>query len=381
MSRSLKSPSETTVVVGMSGGVDSSVTALLLKQQGYRVIGMFMKNWEEKDENGVCTSTKDFEDVERVCDQLDIPYYGVEFVKEYWDGVFKNFLEEYRAGFTPNPDILCNREIKFNVFMKKALSLGADFLATGHYAQNLVIDGENRLVKGTDPGKDQTYFLYTLKKEILEKVLFPIGHLPKSEVRELARAHDLATHAKKDSTGICFIGERNFRQFLGQYLEAKPGNIKRLDGTVVGEHRGVAYYTLGQRKGLGLGGEGDCWYVVAKDPAANVVYVERGERHPALYADELTATEMTWVSGAPPAEMPFKCRAKARYRQQDQECVISMREDDRVRVEFTRPQRALTPGQSAVFYDGEICLGGGIIREVGPSYHERGKELPSDVIV
>jgi tRNA-specific 2-thiouridylase len=372
---------KTTVVVGMSGGVDSSVTALILKEQGYRVIGMFMKNWEEKDPNGVCRSSYEYEDVVRVCEKIDIPYYAVEFVKEYWDHVFLNFLAEYKAGYTPNPDILCNREIKFNVFLKKALSMGADYLATGHYAQNQLILGQSCLVKGKDEGKDQSYFLYTIKKEILNKVLFPIGHMEKPLVREIAKKYDLATHSKKDSTGICFIGERNFRQFLSQYLQAQPGKIKTLDGKTVGEHQGVAYYTLGQRKGLGLGGEGEAWFVVSKDPKTNTVYVERGEKHPALYSDYITATELTWVAGNPPSAESFRCRAKTRYRQKDQACTVSFLEGEKVRVDFDLPQRSVTPRQSVVFYDGEICLGGGMIEAAGPNYYEQNRPLPEGVTV
>lgn len=375
-----KPASETTVVVGMSGGVDSSVTAALLKEQGYRVVGLFMKNWEETDPSGACTAATDFDDVVRVCDRLEIPYYSVNFVKEYWDCVFEEFLREYRLGYTPNPDILCNREIKFKVFLEKALSIGADYLATGHYCQNLMIDGERRLVKGVDPGKDQTYFLYTLKRETLERVLFPIGHLPKSEVRAIAARYDLATKAKKDSTGICFIGERDFTKFLSQYVAVKPGDFRTLDGAVVGRHQGVAFYTLGQRKGLGLGGEGDRWFVVAKDPAKNVVFVERGERHPAMFCDELYAVEETWVAGAAPS-LPLRCLAKARYRQPDQECVVSRSEDGRLVVRFDQPQRAVTPRQSVVFYQGGVCLGGAVIERPGPSYLELGKTVPGDIVV
>lgn len=360
----------------MSGGVDSSVSALLLKQQGYRVIGLFMKNWDETDENGVCQATKDYEDVARVCEKLDIPYYSVEFVKEYWDRVFTRFIEEYKAGYTPNPDILCNREIKFSAFMDKALSLDADFLATGHYCRNLLVDGRHRLAKGLDPGKDQTYFLYTVNHRILSRVLFPIGDIQKGRVRELAREHGLPTHSKKDSTGICFIGERNFRPFLSRYIAIKPGEIRTLSGQVVGQHQGSAYYTLGQRKGLGLGGEGEPWFIVAKDPQKNILYVERGSRHPALYADYLIANELSWVDEHPPSALPFRCKAKVRYRQADQECTITEIADGQLRVEFAVPQRAISPGQSVVFYDGDICLGGGVIRTVGPSYFEQVKPLP-----
>ena len=374
----LSSNSQTTVVVGMSGGVDSSVTAAILREQGYRVIGLFMKNWEEKDENGVCNSSKEYADVVKVCEKLDIPYQSVEFVQEYWDNVFTRFLAEYKAGYTPNPDILCNREIKFNVFLNKALELGADKLATGHYCQNILQGDQPTLVKGLDQGKDQTYFLYTINQDILKKVLFPIGDLQKSEVREIARKYSLSTAAKKDSTGICFIGERNFRPFLSQYLASKPGDFRHLNGQIVGSHGGSAFYTLGQRKGLGLGGEGESWYVVQKDTEKNIVYVERGDEHPALYADYLVATELSWVSMGPPGPLPFHCRAKVRYRQEDQACRIIQIENENCRVEFDQPQRAITPGQSVVFYTGHTCLGGGVIREVGPSYSQRGFEkMPS----
>ncbi len=377
---SLTSNRDKTVVVGMSGGVDSSVTAALLREQGYRVIGMFMKNWEEKDENGVCQSSKEFADVVKVCERLDIPYYSIEFVQEYWDNVFTRFLKEYEQGYTPNPDILCNREIKFNAFLGKAMNLGADYLATGHYCQNILGENGPELVKGTDAGKDQTYFVYTLNRDILKNVLFPIGHIEKSEVRELARKYDLVTHDKKDSTGICFIGERNFKPFLSRYLETKPGEFKTLDGKSVGSHAGVAFYTLGQRKGLGLGGEGDAWFVVKKDSSKNIVYVERGEKHPALYSDELTANELSWVSQTAPTPLPFRCKAKVRYRQNDQDCTIISLNDGQIRVVFDEPQRAVTIGQSIVFYDKDRCLGGGVIRETGPSYFEMGKSLQPSLI-
>ncbi len=344
-----------TVVVGMSGGVDSSVSALLLKQAGYRVIGLFMKNWEEKDERGVCTSTKDYEDVVKVCETLDIPYYSVNFVKEYWDHVFTHFVEELKLGYTPNPDILCNREIKFKCFFEKALQLGADYLATGHYCQ---IQG-GTLLKGLDPLKDQSYFLYTLKNEVLEKVLFPIGHLEKTAVRALARDHGIPTAEKKDSTGICFIGKRDFKPFISQYISYQKGNFETLNGTIVGRHDGAAYYTLGQRKGLGVGGPGEAWFVVAKDIPRNVVVIEQGSDHPALYKQYLEATDITWV-GAPP-ELPFSCRAKIRYRQADQACTITKIEGDRLFVSFDQPQRSVTPRQSIVFYQGPLCLGGGMI--------------------
>lgn len=363
----------------MSGGVDSSVCAAVLKEQGYNVIGLFMKNWEEEDENGVCQASKEYADVERVCAKLDIPCYSVEFVREYRDQVFAHFLSEYEAGHTPNPDILCNREIKFKVFFNEAMRLGADYLATGHYCQNEVIDGKHQLVKGVDTGKDQTYFLYAINGEVLPKVLFPIGHLQKSEVREIAHKYDLATKDKKDSTGICFIGERNFKNFLSNYLAIKTGNFETLSGEVVGEHSGVAYYTLGQRKGLGLGGQGEPWFVVGKDITRNVVVVERGEFHPALYSDGLIATEVTWIGGELKSPLPLKLKAKVRYRQADQDCTITAYDGDKITVVFDIPQRAITPRQSIVFYDGDVCLGGAMIEAPFPSYHQSGRELPAQL--
>lgn len=344
----------------MSGGVDSSVTALLLKLQGYRVIGMFMKNWEEKDENGICQSSKEYEDVIRVCDQLEIPYYSVNFVKEYWDNVFSHFIKEFEQGYTPNPDILCNREIKFKVLLEKALELGADYLATGHYCRTGTLNGQPSLLRGVDPGKDQSYFLYAIQGQVLSKVLFPVGGLLKSEVRKIAKEHGLATSEKKDSTGVCFIGERNFKHFLSQYIHATPGNFETLDGKVMGRHDGVSYYTIGQRKGMGIGGAGDAWFVVGKDVARNIVFIEQGQDHKALYAPALIATEPTWISGGAP-EVPFTCTAKIRYRQEDQECTITKIEDGHIFVTFKEPQRAITPRQSIVFYEGDVCLGGGII--------------------
>jgi len=342
-----------TVVVGMSGGVDSSVCALLLKNQGYNVIGLFMKNWEEE---GPCQATQEFEDVVRVCEKLQIPYYSVNFVEEYRESVFTQFLEDYKSGLTPNPDILCNREIKFKVFLDKALALGADYLATGHYCR---LDADSRLLKGTDPDKDQSYFLHAVKQEAFRKVLFPLGHMHKKEVRELARLHGLATAEKKDSTGICFIGKRDFRPFLSQYVGIQPGNFETLSGEIVGRHDGSALYTIGQRKGMGLGGEGDAWYVVGKDTPRNVVLVERGANHPALFSSELTTREISWVA-EPPLSYPFRCTAKIRYRQQDTRCTLH----GSGHITFDEPQRAATPGQSAVFYQGDICLGGGVISSI-----------------
>ena len=364
-----------TVVIGMSGGVDSSVCAALLKEQGYKVIGLFMKNWEELDEHGVCQSSKEYADVISVCERLDIPYYSVDFIAEYRDQVFAHFVEEYKLGYTPNPDVLCNREIKFKVFFDKAMEMGADYLATGHYCQNGVVDGKHALIKGADPLKDQSYFLYTIKSEILEKVLFPVGNIPKTEVRKIAAKYDLATKEKKDSTGICFIGERNFKNFLSNYVTFTPGNFETLEGQIVGEHTGAVYYTLGQRKGLGLGGQGEPWFVVGKDMSRNVVIVERGEFHPHLYSDSLTATELSLVNGSWNKTLPFKCSAKIRYRQKDQPCTITKIEGDRVTVEFDTPQRAITPRQSVVFYDGDICLGGAMIENAGKTYYELNKPL------
>lgn len=350
-----------TVVVGMSGGVDSSVSALLLKQQGYHVIGMFMKNWEEKDATGICRSTQDFEDVVTVCQQLDIPYYSVNFVSEYREQVFSHFLSELKAGFTPNPDILCNREIKFGILLEKAIALGADYLATGHYCQIGECGTMPTLLKGNDPNKDQSYFLYTLNTTILKKVLFPVGHLPKPQVRRIAKEYDLATSAKKDSTGICFIGKRDFKEFVGQFIGYEKGNFENLKGEVIGQHDGIAFYTLGQRKGLGIGGPGEAWFVVAKDIARNVVIIEQGDDHPALYKEALIATELSWVTGFPPP-LPYTCTAKVRYRQTEQPCIIeTIDESGRARIQFLQPQRAVTPRQSIVFYDGDRCLGGGMI--------------------
>lgn len=346
-----------TVIVGMSGGVDSSVSALLLKQQGYRVIGLFMKNWEEKDGQGVCKSSREYEDVIAVCEAIGIPYYSVNFVEEYWNNVFTHFLEECRKGRTPNPDILCNREIKFKALFEKAKELGADYLATGHYCQTT----NGQLLKGNDPNKDQSYFLHAIDGSVLSQVLFPIGHLPKREVRAIAKAHNLPTAEKKDSTGICFIGKRDFKEFLGQYIAFTPGNFETPEGEVVGQHDGVAYYTIGQRKGLAIGGPGDAWYVVGKDISRNVVILAQGENHPSLFKQDLQATELSWISGSPP-KLPLACQCKIRYRQPDQPCLIESIEEGVAHVSFPIPQRAVTPQQSIVFYDGEICLGGGFIK-------------------
>lgn len=343
----------------MSGGVDSSVSAFLLKEQGYDVVGLFMKNWEEKNEEGICTSTSDYEDAACVCDLLKIPLYSVNFVKEYWDLVFSHFVDELKIGYTPNPDILCNKEIKFNVFFEKAKSLGADFLATGHYAQTL----NGALLKATDEAKDQTYFLYTLKESILKQVLFPVGHLRKPQVREIAKAAGISTHDKKDSTGICFIGKRDFKEFISQYIPYKKGNFETLNGNVIGTHDGAAYYTIGQRKGLGIGGQGDAWFVVNKDIERNVVIVEQGSDHPALYANRLLAKEATFVDGKFPLSLPYKCQAKVRYRQEQQECLIESMDQNHLIISFLKPQRAITPRQSIVFYQDDRCIGGALIEK------------------
>lgn len=375
-----------TVVVGMSGGVDSSVSALLLKEQGYNVIGMFMKNWEEKDANGICTSAQDYADVVSVCSKLDIPYYSINFVKEYWDQVFADCLEEFKAGFTPNPDILCNREIKFKVFLEKALELGADYLATGHYCQihkPTNLNGNEQeycLLKGAEHDKDQSYFIYTIKETALRKVLFPVGHLTKFQVRSIAEKHGLSTAQKKGSTGICFIGERDFKKFLTQYIAYHPGNFEDSSGKIIGQHHGISYYTIGQRRGLNIGGPGEAWFVVGKDIPRNVIIIEQGEKHPALYCDELTATDFSWISAIPleSHHFPLRCSSKIRYRQQDEPCTIISWNGVEGHVVFDNPQRAVTPRQSIVFYDGERCLGGAIIKNSGPSYAERGLSLSSD---
>ncbi|MBN9653783.1 tRNA 2-thiouridine(34) synthase MnmA [Halobacillus sp. GSS1] len=356
----MKDPKDTRVVVGMSGGVDSSVAALLLKEQGYDVVGIFMKNWDDTDENGVCTATEDYEDVIRVCNQLDIPYFAVNFEKQYWDKVFTYFLDEYKKGRTPNPDVMCNKEIKFKAFMDHAMSLGADYLATGHYAQVRENEGTYEMLRGVDHNKDQTYFLNQLSQEVLSKVMFPLGHLEKKEVRAIAEEHGLATAKKKDSTGICFIGERNFKEFLSEYLPAQPGNMETLDGEVKGKHDGLMYYTLGQRQGLGIGGAGDPWFVVGKNVTDNILYVGQGFHHDALYSDGLIASEATWTKGIVPTES-FTCTAKFRYRQEDSGVTVYPMEDGKWKVMFDEPERAITPGQAVVFYDGEVCLGGATI--------------------
>ncbi|MGQ7277016.1 tRNA 2-thiouridine(34) synthase MnmA [Brevibacillus thermoruber] len=363
----MKRPEDTRVVVGMSGGVDSSVTAYLLKQQGYDVIGIFMKNWDDTDEFGHCTAEDDFQDVRRVCEQIGIPYYTVNFEKEYMEKVFQYFLDEYKRGRTPNPDVMCNREIKFGELLDKVMDLGADYIATGHYARVEFRDGAYRLLRGVDSNKDQSYFLNALDQHQLSKTMFPLGSLTKPQVREIAEKAGLATAKKKDSTGICFIGERNFREFLQNYLPAKPGDIETVDGEVIGRHDGLMYYTLGQRQGLGIGGghgkTGEPWFVVDKDLERNVLIVAEGAGHPRLYSTRLIATDVNWISGKEPASS-FTCTAKFRYRQPDQGVTVHLREGNTVEVVFDQPQKAVTPGQAVVFYNGEECLGGGIIDRV-----------------
>lgn len=356
-----------TVVVGMSGGVDSSVAALLLKQQGYNVIGLFMRNWEETDENGVCTAADDYADVRKVCAAIDIPYFTVNFAKEYLDRVFSYFLAEYSAGRTPNPDVLCNREIKFGPFLREAKKLGADYIATGHYCKISHETGVHLLQKAADKNKDQTYFLNQLSQEQLKDVLFPLQDMQKPEIREIAAKYGLATAKKKDSTGICFIGERNFRKFLSGYLPAKPGKILDLSGKEVGSHEGLMYYTLGQRKGLYLGGlkgekEEGRWFVVKKDLANNVLYVSHGDETP-LYSVSCEVSGMNWIPSSPVAQRgnSFDCFAKFRYRQPDQAVRVTVKPDGGLHIDFKEKQRAVTEGQFAVLYDGENCLGGGTI--------------------
>jgi tRNA-uridine 2-sulfurtransferase len=348
------------VVVGLSGGVDSAVAALLLKRAGHEVTGLFMKNWEEDDSETHCTAEEDLKEVRGVCAVLGIPFQTVNFSSEYWDRVFQYFLDEHKAGRTPNPDVLCNKEIKFKAFLDHALTLGAERIATGHYARVRETDGQSQLLKGSDADKDQTYFLYTLGQAELSRALFPIGHLAKTEVRALAQAAGLPNYARKDSTGICFIGERDFRTFLKRYLPAQPGAMRTLAGVDKGRHEGALYYTIGQRQGLGIGGAGEAWYVVDKDIDRNILYVEQGEHHPALYNPALLAGQLHWVAGTPPA-LPHACTAKVRYRQSDQACTIGQIASGTAQVTFAVPQRAITPGQSVVFYDGEVCLGGGVI--------------------
>ena len=349
------------VIVGLSGGVDSAVAALLLKQQGYDVIGLFMKNWEDDDDDEYCSSRVDLIDAAAVADRIGIDIEAVNFSAEYKDRVFANFLAEYQAGRTPNPDILCNAEIKFKSFLDHAMKLGADYIATGHYARLERDNDSVRLLKARDLSKDQSYFLYRLNQAQLSKTLFPLGDLLKTQVREIAREHGLANHDKKDSTGICFIGERPFREFLSRYLPREPGPMRTTEGKHVGEHQGLMYYTLGQRQGLGIGGPGEPWFVADKDRANNVLYVVQGHDHPALLKADLNASDCSWIAGtAPTNELSYG--AKTRYRQQDARCRMAALKRDECEVVFDEPQWAITPGQSVVVYDRDVCLGGGIIQ-------------------
>ena len=354
----------TRIVVGLSGGVDSSVAALLLVEQGYDVQGVFMKNWEDSPEAGYCAAAEDLDDARAVCETLGIPLHTVNFTAEYRDRVFRYFLDEYRRGRTPNPDILCNTEIKFKAFLDHARRLGADFIATGHYVRRQEREGRYDLLKGRDPDKDQSYFLHGLTQTQLAGAVFPVGELRKSQVRELAAAAGLITHAKKDSTGICFIGERRFREFLNHYLPVRPGPIQTPEGERLGEHAGLVFHTIGQRQGLGIGGRrdgsGEPWYVAAKILANNTLIVVQGHDHPALFHRRLRAVDPHWIAEPPPA-LPFSCQAKIRYRQPDQSCILEPWDERGVEVRFAEPQRAITPGQSVVFYSGELCLGGGVI--------------------
>jgi tRNA-specific 2-thiouridylase len=356
------------VIVGMSGGVDSSVSAYLLLQQGYQVEGLFMKNWEEDDNDEYCAAAEDMADAQAVCDKLGIKLHKVNFAAEYWDNVFEYFLAEYKAGRTPNPDIMCNKEIKFKAFLEFAAeALGADYIATGHYVRRRYQDGHWQMLRGLDHNKDQSYFLYTLAEQHIAQTLFPVGDLEKPAVRAIAEQQGLVTHDKKDSTGICFIGERKFKDFLQQYLPAQPGEIVSIDdGKVIGRHEGLMYHTLGQRKGLGIGGlrDGgdDPWYVVGKDLTLNRLLVAQGHDHPALLSSGLIASQLHWVDRQGPQQI---CRltVKTRYRQHDIPCTVTPRSDGRLQVTFDSRQKAVTPGQSAVFYLDEVCLGGGIIDE------------------
>lgn len=353
------------VMLGISGGVDSAVAAYLLRGQGLDLQAMFMKNWDEDDDQGHCPAAEDLADAEAVCRQLGIPLHARNFASEYWDNVFSEFLAEYRAGRTPNPDVLCNREIKFKTFLEHAVELGADHMATGHYARVAHRDGLFRLLKARDANKDQSYFLHALNQAQLAHALFPLGELTKPEVRRIAEQQGFANAKKKDSTGICFIGERKFKQFLGRFLPAQPGDMRTTEGEWVGRHDGLMYYTLGQRQGLGIGGSrggnGEPWYVVGKDLANNTLIVGQGHDHPLLLRDGLQAARLHWIAERP-ARLPFRCQAKTRYRQADQACTITALDGDRAEVVFDHAQRAVTPGQSVVFYQGDECLGGGIIQ-------------------
>lgn len=363
------------VVVGMSGGVDSSVSALLLKEQGYDVVGVFMKNWDDTDDSGVCTATEDFEDVKRVADKIGIPYYSINFEKEYWNKVFEYFLSEYKRGRTPNPDIMCNKEIKFKSFLDFAMKLDADYIAMGHYAKTVTDkNGVVHMMRPKDGNKDQTYFLSQVTQEQLKKAIFPLADLSKPQVRMIAEQAGLATAKKKDSTGICFIGERNFKNFLSEFLPAMGGNIVTADGRIVGKHSGLMYYTIGQRSGLGLGGnQSSCapWFVVGKNLQKNELIVEQGYDSDLLYASSLDASEVSFFTGLPSNDTTIHCTAKFRYRQSDVAVTMNYNKaNNTVHVEFDELARAVTPGQAIVFYDGEECLGGAIIDKAYRGNHQ-----------
>jgi tRNA-specific 2-thiouridylase len=363
----MRTGTQTRVIVGLSGGVDSAVAALLLKQQGYAVEGLFMDNWEDGEEQTYCTAAEDFQDARRVSEQLGIPMHKVNFAVEYRERVFRHFLDEYAAGRTPNPDVLCNSEIKFKAFLDYALRLGAEFIATGHYARTASSGDGVKLLRGLDAAKDQSYFLHAVPQTALRRAMFPVGSMLKQDVRRRAREAGFRNHAKKDSTGICFIGERKFSEFLAKYLPAQPGNIETAEGKVLGRHRGLMYYTLGQRQGLGIGGQRataeTAWYAAAKDLKRNVLVAVQGHDHPLLHQQSLTAGQLHWIAGAPPA-LRFHCMAKHRYRQADQPCQVTIESRGHCHVMFNHAQRALTPGQYIVFYHGEECLGGGVISVV-----------------
>jgi len=355
------------IIVGMSGGVDSSAAALLLIEQGYEVEGLFMKNWEEDDDADYCAAAVDLKDARSVCDALNIKLHTINFSSEYWDRVFQHFLDEYSAGRTPNPDILCNKEIKFRAFLEHAQVLGAEKIATGHYARSKQVGDKTQLLRGLDSNKDQSYFLHALNQHQLSHAMFPIGEFDKADIRELANKHGLVTHDKKDSTGICFIGERRFSTFLEKYLPAKPGEIHSVEGNCIGQHNGLMYYTLGQRKGLGIGGlkesDEEPWYVVEKDLLNNILKVAQGHNHPAMLNTTLETTQVNWIEGNEPLidDINNKLTAKIRYRQRDQKCQLTKIDTDKYKVIFDIPQRAITPGQSIVFYLNDVCLGGGVI--------------------
>jgi len=354
------------IIVGMSGGVDSSVAAYLLREQGFEIEGLFMKNWEEDDDEEYCSAAVDLSDAKKICDQIGIPLHTVNFSSEYWDRVFEYFLTEYKSGRTPNPDIICNKEIKFRAFLDHALTLDADYIATGHYANCEITKTESKLLKGLDTNKDQSYFLHTLNQEQLSKSLFPIGKLEKAEVRKIAKENNFDTFDKKDSTGICFIGERKFRDFLKNYIPAQHGEIRTLDNQIIGEHEGVMFYTIGQRQGLGIGGQRthseEPWYVTEKNIETNCLYVAQGREHESLYHRKLLTQDFHWIAGKPPSCLE-NLKAKTRYRQTDQTCTIKHVSNNCYEVDFAMPQWAITPGQSVVLYQDEKCLGGAIIEE------------------